>query len=305
MDASPPAAIPAATMAAMPGAESRQRMRDGTELLVRTWLPDPARWPDPRGTLLLVHGMSEHSGRYLHVIGQLCDLGLRVRAFDLRGHGRSGGARMVAPRPDCFHEDLVEIYDATVQQWPELPIVFGHSLGGLVAARLATARTRPIRALVLSSPALGLHLPAAGMALHRVLLTLAPDLRVPSPVRPADLSHDANEVARYRADPLVQRTVTAGLLQSVIDGIARVQEDAPLLEAPTLLIAASADRVVDPAGSRRFCDNAPSDLCESAWIDGAFHEVFHETQTLRVQAFDALTGWLRGHLEPAGGPASA
>ena len=42
-------------------AETRQRMRDGTELLVRTWLPDPHRYPEPLGTLLLVHGLAEHS----------------------------------------------------------------------------------------------------------------------------------------------------------------------------------------------------------------------------------------------------
>lgn len=299
MDASPPAAVPAPVAPV----ESRQRVRDGTELLLRTWLPDPGQWPEPRGTLLLLHGMAEHGGRYAHVAQLLCELGLRVRACDLRGHGKSGGARMVAPRPDCFLDDVVELYDATVRQWPELPIVFGHSMGGLIAARLATSRARPVRALVLSSPALGLRLSGPALALHRVMLTLAPDLRLPSPIRPADLSHDANEVARYRADPLVQRTLTAGLLQSVIAGIERAQEDAPLLEAPTLLLAAGSDRVVDPAGSRRFCDNAPGDLCDSVWLDSAFHEIFHETAALRAQALDALTRWLQGHLEPAGGDA--
>ena len=55
--------------------ESRQRMKDHTELLVRTWLPAPDGG-EPRGTVILVHGMAEHSGRYPHVAKVLTDLGL-------------------------------------------------------------------------------------------------------------------------------------------------------------------------------------------------------------------------------------
>ncbi|ESJ18696.1 MULTISPECIES: alpha/beta hydrolase [unclassified Cupriavidus] len=279
-------------------AESRQRMRDGTELLLRTWLPDSRLWPEPSGTLLLVHGLAEHCGRYAHVAARLCALGLRVLAYDQRGHGASGGARMVAERPDVFLEDLVEIYDGAVQRWPELPIVLGHSMGGLVAARLATSRVRPVRALVLSSPALALRIDGAMLTLQRMLLTLAPNLRVPSPIRPSDLSHDPAEVASYRSDPLVQRTLTAGILHSMMLGIERAQADAPLLEAPTLLLVAGADRVVDPAGSRRFCDNAPADLRECVWFEHAYHEIFNEQAALRTEVLDALSDWLRRHLQP-------
>jgi lysophospholipase len=288
----------ASSTATLAPVESRQRMRDGTELLVRTWHPDPAHYGEPLGTLLLVHGMGEHSGRYLHVVERLRALGLRVRAYDQRGHGASGGARMVAERADVFVDDLAEIYDATVQSWRELPFLLGHSLGGLVAARFATARVRPVRGLVLSSPALALKMSAAMHALHRTLLAMAPRLRVPQPIDPRLLSHDANEVARYRADPLVQKTITAGLMESILVGMARAQADAPLLEAPTLLLVAGADRVVDPSGSRRFCDNAPADLHECVWFDHAYHEVFHEAEPLRSEVFDALERWLRGHLHP-------
>ncbi len=288
----------ASQSAAIAPADSRRRMRDGTELLLRTWLPDPQLWPEPSGTLLLVHGVAEHCGRYAHVAARLCALGLRVVAYDQRGHGSSGGARMVAERPDVFLDDLVEIYDGVVRRWPELPIVLGHSMGGLVAARLATSRVRPVRALVLSSPALALRLSGAMLTLQRMLLTLAPNLRVPSPIRPTDLSHDPVEVASYRSDPLVQRTLTAGMLQSMLVGIERAQADAPLLEAPTLLLVAGADRVVDPAGSRRFCDNAPADLHECIWFEHAYHEIFNEQAALRAEVLDALSDWLRRHLQP-------
>ena len=276
--------------------ESRQRMRDGTELLLRTWLPDAQRFPDPLGTVLLVHGLAEHSGRYGHVAAALCALGLRVRAYDQRGHGASGGPRMVVPHVDAYLDDLAEIYDAALRQWNELPIVLGHSMGGLVAARFATARVRPIRALILSSPALALKLSNTMLTLHRVLLALAPRLRVPNPIDARLLSHDPEEVRAYRTDPLVQGTISASVLEWFIRGMARAQADAPQLQAPMLMLVAGADRVVDPQGSRAFHDHAPPDLRDMVWFDTGYHEIFNEAQPLRGEVLAALTDWLSRHL---------
>lgn len=147
-----------AQVTAHPALESRQRMKDGTELLVRTWLPAPDTG-EPRGTVILVHGMAEHSGRYPHVAKVLTDLGLRVRAFDLRGHGKSGGPRMALDAQDNYLTDLAEIVDAAVAEWHEMPFVLGHSMGGLIVARFTTARIRPVRGVLLSSPALRVRLP--------------------------------------------------------------------------------------------------------------------------------------------------
>nr|WP_315598205.1 lysophospholipase [uncultured Cupriavidus sp.] len=282
--------------------ESRQRMRDGTELLLRTWLPDPQRFPEPLGTVLLVHGLAEHSGRYPHVAATLGALGLRVRAYDQRGHGASGGPRMVVPHPDSYLDDLAEIHDAVVRQWNELPFLLGHSMGGLIAARFATARVRPIRALILSSPALALKLSNAMLTVHRVLLALLPRMRVPNPIDARLLSHDPEVVRAYRTDPLVQGTISASVLESFVRGMAQAQADAPRLEAPMLMLVGGADRVVDPQGSRTFFENAPQDFSELAWFDTGFHEIFNEAQPLRGEVLAALTDWLRRHLDAPANP---
>ena len=44
----------------------------------------------PRCRLLIIHGMSEHFGRYRHFADFLADKGVSVCGFDLRGHGRTG-----------------------------------------------------------------------------------------------------------------------------------------------------------------------------------------------------------------------
>ncbi|MWL88853.1 alpha/beta hydrolase [Cupriavidus sp. SW-Y-13] len=278
----------------MTATQSHQRMRDGTELLIRTWLPATA---EPLGTVLLVHGLAEHSGRYEHVAAALCARGLRVRAYDHRGHGASGGPRMVVPGPTAYVDDLAEIYDAAERQWHELPMVLGHSMGGLVAAQFATARVRPIRALILSSPALALKLSNTMLTLQRVLLALAPRMRVPNPIDARMLSHDAEVVRDYRNDPLVQGTISASVLESFLRGMAQAQGDAGRLEVPTLMLVGGADTIVDPQGSRTFFDGIPEGVAEMHWFDTGYHEIFNETQPLRGEVFAALDEWLGRHLE--------
>ena len=60
----------------------------GIELFWRVW-----EAPDPTASLLLVHGLGEHSGRYDTFAEILAGSGTSVFSFDLRGHGRSPGPR--------------------------------------------------------------------------------------------------------------------------------------------------------------------------------------------------------------------
>src|SRR5437660_8831797 len=83
---------------AMPSTISHVRAADGTDLLVRHWPVDEAEaggaWAGPPwGSVLLVHGLGEHSGRYEYVGDQLTAAGLEVTAYDHRGMGGSGGRR--------------------------------------------------------------------------------------------------------------------------------------------------------------------------------------------------------------------
>ena len=57
---------------------------DGLSLHVREWPCSNAR-----GSVLIVHGLGEHIGRYAHVAAQLNGLGWAVVGYDHRGHGTS------------------------------------------------------------------------------------------------------------------------------------------------------------------------------------------------------------------------
>lgn len=84
---------------------------DGLPLHWREWGADPAQ--RPQGTLLIVHGLGEHIGRYTHVARRLNAWGWHVVGYDQRGHGASGGPRGDIPESDSLQRDLSCAIDAS------------------------------------------------------------------------------------------------------------------------------------------------------------------------------------------------
>ena len=112
------------TEAQLPGAR-------GEILFRREW-----RGPAPERSLLLVHGLAEHSGRYEHFGAWFAERGCAVHAYDLIGHGQSDGARGHLRKFSDYLDDLDAMLHFVREHEPELPIVLvGHSVGGLVVTR--------------------------------------------------------------------------------------------------------------------------------------------------------------------------
>ncbi len=127
---------------------------DGTGLHLRHRPRDGAR-----GTVLVVHGLGEHAGRYESVAAWLNARGWDVVAYDQRGHGHSEGARGVIPTADALLRDLELVIDLARPSEIAAPLVLlGHSMGGAVAAHLVAEKGRAVDGFVLTSPALAADL---------------------------------------------------------------------------------------------------------------------------------------------------
>jgi len=266
---------------------------DGVHLHLREWPLASAR-----GTVLIVHGLGEHAGRYASVAARLNAWGWRVAAHDHRGHGRSSGARGRMPGADTLLRDLARVIDAQRAAHPGHLVLLGHSMGGLVAARLvaeglqprAAGWHRPVDALVLSSPALAADTTALQRLLLAVLGRLAPDVPVNNGLKPEWISHDPAVVRAYRADPLAHDRLTPRLARFILDAGPAVRASAPRWRVPTLLMWAGSDRCVAPHGSAAFAAAAPAGIVESQRFDALFHEIFNEPEQALV--FERLQAWL-------------
>jgi alpha-beta hydrolase superfamily lysophospholipase len=252
------------------------------------------------GTVLLVHDLGEHQGRYLHVVRRLLDAGWAVSSYDQRGHGRSGGARGAIAADDDLLADLGGVIDMVRKTQPAPLVLLGHSLGGLVAARFvaeavlpAAARrpwSRAVDALVLSSPVLDPGLGALQKMLVSTLPRLLPDMTVGNGLKPEWISRDPAVVRAYTTDPLVHDRINARLARFIALAGRQVIQAAPHWRVPTLLMWSGIDRCVAPQGSAAFAAAAPAPYLRAQPWQALAHEIFNEPE--RGQVLDALVAWL-------------
>jgi len=249
-------------------------------IAVHTW-PHPA----PRYVALLVHGYGEHVGRYEELAGVLHAHGAAVVGPDHAGHGLSDGERVLVEDFEDVVTDVESALDLARAEHPGLPlVVVGHSMGGLIAARLAQRRPAGLAALVLSGPVLGKwSLPGRFLAHDEI-----PDV----PVSPAALSRDPAALAAYEADPLVWHgPMKRPTLEAFAKTLGTVAGAGDLGRLPVLWLHGEEDRLVPLAESRPGVE-ALGGALTSRFYAGARHEVFAETN--RAEVFGDLTEFLDG-----------
>ena len=265
--------------------ESTLHAADGTALFVADYA-----LVGGRGGIVIMHGLGEHCGRYRHLAQFLNECGYTVRAYDHRGHGRSGGARGDVPGNDTLLDDAKLVVGDFAAKLGQSPLLLGHSLGGLIAAHYATRGVSPLAGLVLSSPALRIRLSGAQKFLLRILTAVAPGFGTPNGLDTNYLSHDKAVVDAYRNDPLVHNKISARLLNYMLAAIDFVQGAAPELRTRTLLLVAGDDHLVDATGSVAFAQRLAPGTGTMHLYRALYHEIFNETDAARV--FDDLRHWL-------------
>ena len=221
--------------------------RDGTSLLLRHWR---AATGEPWASVVLVHGLAEHCGRYERGGEQLARAGLDVHGFDLRGFGGSGGPRASIDRWSQLHDDLEERLVAVRAMDPARPLVLlGHSMGGLIAlGYVLDGRARP-DLLVLSAPAIGANIPLWQRALISTLRRVAPGMALSNRLDPDDLSCVASVGERYVDDPLNQHRSTVRFAHAAFGEQRRVAASLDRLAIPTFVVHGADDQIVPTVAS--------------------------------------------------------
>jgi alpha-beta hydrolase superfamily lysophospholipase len=247
----------------------------GETLFYRYWRPSSA----PPATVVLVHGLSEHSVRYEHVGAFLAELGLAVYAHDHLGHGRSGGKRGWVARFDDFLDDVGRMHALAMRECPGVPVfLLGHSMGGLIAAAYVVTRRPKPQFLILSGPA--------------IVPLLDPNDRT---IDPSRLSKDPEVQRAYLEDPLCLRErVTDELFVRLAEGVAMLPGHAGEIDMPCLLIHGDADVLCSHTGAEAWLAGAASRDVTMKIYPGGRHEMFNEMNKDEVLA--DTWEWIRRHL---------
>jgi alpha-beta hydrolase superfamily lysophospholipase len=260
--------------------------RDGTPLLLRHW---PVPSGDAWASLLLVHGLAEHTGRYEKVGAQLSAAGIDVHGFDLRGFGASGGPRASIDRWSQLHDDLEERLNAVRAMDPNRPLVlYGHSLGGLIAlGYVLDGRARP-DLLVLSAPAIGAQIPLWQRALVGSLKRVTPGMLLDNRLDPNQLCCDPTVGAHYKRDPLNQHKSTVRFADAAFAEQRRVAAALDRLSIPTLVIHGGDDHIV-PTATSEALEGRPG--VTRRVYPGLRHELHNESDGPRIEA--EVIAWIR------------
>lgn len=266
--------------------------RDGLRLVTRHWSA-----ASPLAAVLLVHGLADHSGRWEAVGEQLAAAGLDAHAFDLRGWGASDGESAWVEDWRRYHDDVEDRLAATRAAVPGRPVVlYGHSMGGLIALGYVLSGRPSPDLLVLSAPAVidraarWKHLVAPAAA------RLVPHTRFPNDIGAELLSRDPARQAAVRADPLVPTASTAGFGARFFAEQDRVRAEMadrgsnrPAI--PTLVIHGLADPLV-PAASSEPLARLPNVTRRT--YDGIRHELHNEPEGPRILA--DVIAWIEARL---------
>jgi alpha-beta hydrolase superfamily lysophospholipase len=270
------------------------KTQDGMKLVGTQWLPENT----PKASVVLIHGLGEHVGRYEHVAQAFTAAGFILRGFDLRGHGRSEGTRGHFDSYDQVALDIDQFIIDTRAGQPTLPVfLYGHSLGGALVLYYGETHQGSVNGIIATSPGLAPATPlsAPRMTAARVFSFVAPRLQLKNDLDLTGLSHDPQIMEKYTADPLVHPLVSARLGLQLIQNGRFIIDHANQLAVPLLLLQGSADRLVNPSKTEEFARKVPANLLTYHTYPEGFHELHNEPG--KAEIIQTMIDWMDQHLD--------
>ncbi|XP_051137278.1 uncharacterized protein LOC127255662 [Andrographis paniculata] len=266
-------------------------------LFCRSWFPISG---ELRGILIIIHGLNEHSGRYLQFAKQLNSCKFGVYAMDWIGHGGSDGLHGYVPSLDHVVADTGAFLKKVKSENPGVPcFLFGHSTGGAVVLKAASYPhiEEMLEGVILTSPALRVK-PA-----HPIVGAVAPIFSMVAPrlqfkganKRGIPVSRDPAALLAKYSDPLVYtgpiRVRTGHEILRISSYLTRNFHS---VTVPFLVLHGTADRVTDPLASQDLYNMAPSKFKDIKLYDGFLHDLLFEPEHEEI-GLDII-GWMEKRL---------
>jgi alpha-beta hydrolase superfamily lysophospholipase len=254
---------------------------------------------EPKAALVFTHGQGDWSDRYRHVALALSAAGYAMYASDLRGHGKSGGARGHTPSYEILLDDLQLIYDWAREENPKKTLfLYGHSMGGQITLSFALRRKPQVAGVIATGPWLRLAFepPAFLVALGGLMNRLWPTFSQSNRVDLSLLSHDMPFIDALHDPAQYHNQITAREYFQMSAGAEYLLQHASEFDLPVLLMHGGADKIISPAGTQAFYAHARSADKTLKVYDGLYHEITNERERERV--IEDMRTWLDKHVSP-------
>ncbi|PZX55723.1 alpha/beta hydrolase [Algoriphagus chordae] len=270
--------------------ETSYKTHDNQELYLQAWMID-----SPKASLLLVHGLGEHSARYLHLVEKLNEVGISVFTFDGRGHGKSAIDKPTAyfESYEDYLKDIDALFGKVKTYVPGVPaFIYGHSMGGGLVAAYAL-KYKPVTAgLILSSPAIK---EAEGtskllIAVSSLVSKYLPRLKALQ-LDAQKVSRIPAEVEKYLNDPLIYtEAIPARTGYELLQMMRFIQKNASKFALPFLMIHGSDDGLTNPKGSELLYEKANSTDKTLQFFPGGYHELINDLD--KEEVMKLIVNWI-------------
>ncbi|MBL7067548.1 MAG: alpha/beta hydrolase [Candidatus Marinimicrobia bacterium] len=265
----------------------------GFDLFEQSWFPED----DVKAVVLLVHGLGEHSSRYAHVAEFLTSKNIGIETFDLRGHGKSDGARAFVRSFDEYLQDVEIFYSRVLGRHPDLPLfIYGHSMGATISALYVITRNPDINGVLLSGILLkiGDDIPPILIKMSSIIGKYAPKMKT-TKLDANSLSRDPKIVENYDNDPLNYRAgIPARTGLELLTAMRRIQVQMEKITLPIMIMHGSCDKITNPDGSIDLYEAVASNDKTLKMYNGFYHEIHNEPEKNRV--FEDIFSWINDHL---------
>lgn len=226
--------------------------------------------------VLFVHGFLGSPDQFEEYAGILFENGISSAAVLLPGHGGDGRAFAKA-RLDDWQRHVDKAVDHYRDSYPNI-IFFGHSMGGLLAARASLGREDTVKGLFLLAPPLQMKVTAR--AVKRVLCVKFGSKRLA----------DDEVTGTYRRSnsvyPVSIFTYPLWLRQTkdLKQLILKTREILPFIAVPTVAIHSRGDETVSFESSRLFSDGLSGTSCATVVLERSHHAHYFPEERKIVQA---------------------
>jgi alpha-beta hydrolase superfamily lysophospholipase len=267
--------------------------QSGLDLYSQSWHPSGKT----KAKLAIVHGIAEHSDRYLNLVNGLVEPGYALYAYDQRGHGKSEGQRGYIQSWSEYRADLDTFLNLIRERDPSVPLfLYGHSMGALVILDYLLHEPNGVQGIILSgSPIDSSQATSPALILTaRLLSRIWPTFSMATPIQPAQLSCDARVVQAYQDDPSVFKVLTVRWGTEYLATQEWVKDHASEIDAPVLILHGGEDMVCAPESSEYLFEAFSSEDKTLKIYPSYFHEVHNEPG--HVTVIEDINNWMDSHL---------
>lgn len=234
---------------------------------------------NPKATIIITHGIAEHSMRYERIVGILNENNYNVITYDLRGHGQSQGKRGYLKSFHNFVDDLEVIVNKERVKGGKI-FLLGHSMGGLIT-HLHSVKYGHVTGLIISGAPTDYLKDVTPL---KVIGPLVRFLRKKTNFVDEQLSRVKQVETDYLNDPLNLKYFYFGLAYEMfVKGVRYLHTNVNNLSIPVLLLHGSNDEIVPAMMTKNHFDKINFHDKQMILYEGSLHEILNDLDHEKVE----------------------